>query len=408
MKATGIVVEYNPFHNGHAYHAAQAKKQTKSDVVIAVMSGNFLQRGEPALIDKWTRTSDALKNGVDIVFELPYASATAHAPVFASGAIQLLDAADCSSYCFGSERGDIVPFTTTLKRINSCRLAYNDHIQSAVQQGISYPKAMNEAYSTLIRTPERIEETVDLSQPNNILGFHYMEAAEQIGSSMVPHTFNRLGAGYHDTISNDTQIASATGIRKSFFDSGSLQEIQQFVPTSTYNSLENWIRHRGRFGSWENFYPLLRYQILRSGPHQLATIADVKEGIENLLYKAAKQAESFQQFMEIVKSKRYTWTRIQRMLVHILTGFTYQERNDMHEPDHLRLLGVTATGQRYLKEKKDHMKLPLVSRLANFESPATNFAARSSDLYAMGIDITNPVLGLDYRIPPIRTGTTIV
>lgn len=402
MKAVGIVVEYNPFHNGHLYHATSAKAQTASDLVIAVMSGNFLQRGEPALVDKWTRTEMALENGVDLVFELPYERATSNAPSFADGAIQLLDAAGCSSYCFGSENGSIIPFTATLNRIASVQSQYEELIRESVRQGMSYPKALNHAYSTLIRSTSGEQETVDLSLPNNILGFHYMEAAIKIGSSMKPATLPRLGAGYHDDVKHGTPIASATGIRKEFFETKSTNHIQQFVPDSVFNSLNKWLRQRSSFGSWEVFYPLLRFQILRSGPEHLTAIADVTEGIENLLYKAAKHADTFQQFMSIVKSKRYTWTRIQRMLTHIYTGFTYSDRTAMPTPDHLRLLGMTRTGQNYLKEMKKEMKLPVVSRLANFDSESANFSSRISDLYAIGVDPTNPRLGLDYRTPPIR------
>ncbi|VDG97394.1 Protein of uncharacterised function (DUF795) [Lysinibacillus sphaericus] len=402
MKAVGIVVEYNPFHNGHLHHVISAKAQTQSDVVIAVMSGNFLQRGEPALIDKWTRTKMAIDNGVDLVFELPYERATSNAPSFASGAIQLLDAAGCSSYCFGSENGSIAPFIETLNRIDSVQAQYDAIIRNAVQEGISYPKALNRAYSTLIRSSMNEHETVDLSLPNNILGFHYMESAKKMGSAMVPTTLPRLGAGYHDDVAHDTPIASATGIRKEFFESKSTENIQQFVPHSVVQSLNDWLAQRGRFGSWDSFYPLLRLQILREGPTRLATIADVSEGLENLLYKAAKKADTFQQFMAIVKSKRYTWTRIQRMLTHIFTGFTYNDRESMQNPDHLRLLGMTSIGQSYLKERKEEMKLPVVSRLANSESASAIFSATISDLYAFGIDSTQPQLGLDYRIPPIR------
>lgn len=404
MKAVGIVVEYNPFHNGHLYHAAAAKTQTGSDLVIAVMSGNFLQRGEPALIDKWTRTEMALENGVDLVFELPYERATSHAPSFASGAIQLLDAAGCDSYCFGSENGSISPFTTTLSRITSVQSQYDELIRESVQQGMSYPKALNRAYSMLIRNTSTEHETVDLSLPNNILGFHYMEAAKEIGSSMLPATLLRLGAGYHDDVSHDTPIASATGIRKEFFEHRNTEHIQPFVPGSVYRSLNEWLSKRKSFGSWDSFYPLLRYQILRDGPERLKTIADISEGIENLLYKAAKQSDTFQQFMGIVKSKRYTWTRIQRMLTHIYTGFTYSNRAAMQTPDHLRLLGMTPVGQAYLKEMKEELKLPVVSRLANFDSPSANFSSSISDLYAVGIDPVHPALGLDYRTPPIRKG----
>ncbi|MGG0645258.1 nucleotidyltransferase [Sporosarcina gallistercoris] len=404
MKAVGVVVEYNPFHNGHLYHATSAKIQTGSDLVIAVMSGNFLQRGEPALIDKWTRTEMALENGVDLVFELPYERATSNAPSFASGAIQLLDAAGCASYCFGSENGSIAPFTTTLSRIASVQSQYDELIRESVHQGMSYPKALNQAYSTLIRHSSDDDETVDLSLPNNILGFHYMEAAKDIGSSMVPATLPRLGAGYHDDVAHNTPIASATGIRKEFFQRQSTEYIRQFVPDSVYRSMNEWLTKRTSFGSWDSFYPLLRFQILRDGPERLTAIADITEGIENLLYKAAKQSETFQQFMGIVKSKRYTWTRIQRMLTHIYTGFTYSNRAAMQIPDHLRLLGMTSIGQAYLKEMKEELKLPVVSRLANFDSASANFSSSISDLYAVGIDPVHPALGLDYRTPPIRKG----
>ncbi len=402
MKAVGIVVEYNPFHNGHLYHATLSKAQTQSDLVIAVMSGNFLQRGEPALIDKWTRTKMAIENGIDIVFELPYEQATANASSFASGAIQLLDAAGCTSYCFGSENGEIAPFTATLSRIASVQVQYDEIIRESVKEGTSYAKALNQAYSKLVRSSSNEQETVNLSLPNNILGYHYMEAAKHIGSSMKPATLSRLGAGYHDDITPGAPIASATGIRKEFFESQEIENIRQFVPHATYKALINWLATRGHFGSWNRFYPILRFQILRDGPERLSTIADISEGIENLLYKAAKKAETFQEFMEIVKSKRYTWTRIQRMLTHIFTGFTYEDRSSMQTPDHLRLLGMTQVGQAYLKEMKDELKLPVVSRLANFESTSTSFAASVSDSYAFGIHSAQPMLGLDYRTPPIR------
>ena len=142
MKASGIIVEYNPFHNGHLYHAEQAKKMTESDIVIAVMSGNFLQRGEPAFVDKWARANMALNNGVDIVLELPYTFATSHAPSFARGAIQLLDAAQCSTFCFGSEDGAIESFERSLHLIQQSNEDYEKTIKEAVGRGNSYPKAL--------------------------------------------------------------------------------------------------------------------------------------------------------------------------------------------------------------------------------------------------------------------------
>ncbi|WP_040286950.1 nucleotidyltransferase [Sporosarcina koreensis] len=402
MKAVGIVAEYNPFHNGHRYHAEQARQLTGSDAVIAVMSGNFLQRGEPALVDKWTRTAMALENGIDLVIELPYETATANASGFADGAIRLLDAACCSSYCFGSEQGAIGPFAETLRRIKSNRPYYEEQVRNAVKSGISYPKALNDAYELTIRQSQEDPVCADLSKPNNILGFHYMEAADEIGSRMGAVTIPRLGAGYYDDISADTHIASATGIRKELFsEGGRLEGIRAYVPAATYELLSDWLAQRSRFGSWDSFYPLLRFQILRDGPERLGGIADITEGIEHLLYKAAKQSEDFASFMAQVKSKRYTWTRLQRMLVHILTGFTYEQRIAAGNPDHLRVLGMTAAGRRYLKEQKGRLALPAVSRLAAHDSVSADISAHVSDCYAFGIDPVHPLTGLDFRTPPL-------
>ena len=181
MKASGIIVEYNPFHNGHLYHANKQKNDW-SDIVIAVMSGNFLQRGEPAFVDKWARANMALKNGVDIVLELPYAFATSNAPTFARGAIELLDAAQCSAFCFGSEDGEVESFERSLRLIQQAGDNYEQTVKDAVRRGLSYPKALNEAYIMAANSSTIEGPLADLSKPNNILGFHYMEAARNIGS----------------------------------------------------------------------------------------------------------------------------------------------------------------------------------------------------------------------------------
>lgn len=176
LKATGIVVEYNPLHNGHVYHAHEARMATDADIIIAVMSGNFLQRGEPAFVDKWTRTKMALASGVDIVFELPYRYATANAPIFARGAIELLDGAGCSAFCFGSEDGNIELFQNSMDLITKHADAYETAVRKAVAEGLSYPMALNKAYKT-IQEGQPAVPVADLSMPNNILGFHYMEAS---------------------------------------------------------------------------------------------------------------------------------------------------------------------------------------------------------------------------------------
>ena len=403
MKATGIVVEYNPFHNGHKFHAEEARSQANADVVIAVMSGNFLQRGEPAFIDKWARTKMALQNGVDIVIELPYAFATAHAPAFAKAAIQILDATHCHTFCFGSEDGNINSFENSMALIERAGSEYEHTIKDAVSRGLSYPKALNEAYILAVKSADPKLPVADLTKPNNILGFHYVQAARDIASSMEAITIPRIGAGYHDDVQKDNPIASATGIRKTFFESQTINSIRNFFPDATHTGLTAWQESHQSFGSWATFYPFLRFTILREGPARLVEIADIKEGIENLFYRAAANNGTFEGFMNEVKSKRYTWTRIQRMLTHIFNGYTYDLRNQIESPTYLRLLGMTQNGRLYLNQNKKDLKLPLVSKAAAFSNPSMKMDIHAANMYALGIakgtDKTS--VGLDYMTHPI-------
>ncbi|WP_336823015.1 nucleotidyltransferase [Sporosarcina sp. USHLN248] len=403
LKATGIIVEYNPLHNGHVYHAEQAKITTEADLVIAVMSGNFLQRGEPAFVDKWARAQMALSSNVDIVFELPYRFATAHAPLFAKGAVQLLQAAGCDAFCFGSEEGSIDAFTNSLTLLSETEEQYEAAVKQAVAAGISYPKALNEAYAAVSNDTKANVKLADLSKPNNILGFHYMKAAEDIRSNMKAVTIKRMGANYHDDAEEGKRIASATGIRKSFFETAALSKVTGFIPPITNNLLERWQTTGKSFGSWQTFYPQLRFIILRDGPERLRSIADVTEGIENLFFKAAQKSDTFEDFMSTVKSKRYTWTRIQRMLVHILNGFTYEMREQMEMPSYLRLLGMSQKGRSYLHEQKKNFSLPVVSKVAAIKDPSLQMDCTASDIYAIGTanNKGHIEIGKDYSSPPI-------
>lgn len=399
MKAAGIVVEYNPFHNGHLHHAKSAREVAGADIVIAVMSGQFLQRGEPAFTDKWKRTEMALAGGVDLVIELPYVYATAQASDFAKGAVSLLDAIGCESFCFGSEQGDIDPFLKSRHLLQTKNGLYQQRIHDAVQSGISYPKALNEAYQALTAGEEGF---ADLSQPNNILGYHYIEAADRISSSMRPLTIQRIGANYHDPITEGSSIASATGIRKAFFEGGSIEELNKFLPASSLDALLNSAKEYGQFGNWQSFYPLLRYTILKDRPANLRKYAEVTEGIENLIYEAANRNEDFESFITAVKSKRFTRTRIQRMLTHIYTGFTWEQLKSFEKPSYIRLLGMTKAGRQYLNAQKKNIKLPVISRAADLADDMGKLDIHASSLYLMGLGASN--LKKEFTTPPIYFG----
>ncbi|AQQ53810.1 nucleotidyltransferase [Planococcus lenghuensis] len=399
MKATGIVVEYNPFHNGHLHHAEKARELSGADTVIAVMSGQFLQRGEPAFVDKWTRTRMALASGVDLVIELPYGYATAQAAEFAKGAITLLDALNCSSFCFGSEQGEIVPFLNTLDLLTDQRELYEQEIRRFVQSGISYPKALNEAYRSLLPSQTAF---ADLTQPNNILGFHYIEAARILGSAIQPLTISRLGAGYHDPIVSGVPIASATGIRQAISEGSAISEMVDFLPAASVEEMHHFLSEHHTFGSWDLFYPLLRAAILRDRPSRLSAYAEVTEGIENLLYEAAKNAAGFSDFMQHAKSKRYTWTRIQRMLTHIYTGFTWEQLKAFDRPEYIRILGMTHTGRQYLNSQKKEAKLPLISRAADLPGEMGAFDLHASYMYLLGLGASD--VRKEFIVPPIYAG----
>lgn len=399
MKATGIVVEYNPFHNGHLHHAKSAKKTSGADIIIAVMSGQFLQRGEPAFADKWTRTEMALSNGIDLVIELPYVYATAQASDFAKGAIALLDAAGCESFCFGSEQGDIEPFLRSSKLLAEQNEIYQQKIHDAVQTGISYPKALNEAYTSLTHGQTGFAE---LDKPNNILGYHYIEAAQKLQSPMRPLTIQRIAANYHDPIEIGSAIASATGIRKAFFEDGSIDELSDYMPQTSIHALNRFSEEYGSFGSWQKFYPLLRYAILKERPENLKRYAEVTEGIENLIYEAAKKEPAFEGFIDRIKSKRFTRTRVQRMLTHIFTGFTWEQLQSFSAPSYIRLLGMSKDGRSYLNQQKKNIKLPVISRAADLSDEMGKLDIHASTVYLMGM--TAKELKKEFTTPPLYFG----
>lgn len=402
MKATGIVVEYNPFHNGHLHHLQQTRIKTNSDIIIAVMSGNFLQRGEPALVDKWTRSKMAVAAGVDLVIELPYAFATAQASDFAKGAIFLLDALKCHSFCFGSEEGTLEAFQETYNLLLTKKDEYNTAIASYMKKGISYPKALNEAYNEISEaTTVRL---VDLSKPNNILGYHYIQAANHLNSDIKPETIQRVVANYHDDALKTETIASATGIRKLLFEGQKLSEVNAFMPSTSLLGLTEWESNNKSFGSWEQFYPALRLLIIRSSREELGQIAEVTEGMENAIWKAAKTHTNFQSFMQQIKSKRFTWTRIQRMLTHIYTDFTWNQLREIDFPTYIRPLAMNKNGQAYLQSIKKDLQLPLVSRVAaSKKDTQLQLDIKAADLYYLGLQSSygESMVGSDFRIAPI-------
>ncbi|MFS0591970.1 nucleotidyltransferase [Cytobacillus horneckiae] len=405
MNAVGVVVEYNPFHNGHAYHIEKARKETGADVVIAAMSGNFLQRGEPALLSKWARTRMALHGGCDIVIELPYNFATQQANSFASGAVALLEACGCRYLSFGSESGEIDDFLSTIHFLKESNDKYQHLIKQFVQDGNSYPKATSLAFKAL--SPHH-DQTVDLSKPNNILGFQYITAIQNQGAQMAPTTVTRKNADYHDESFNTSTIASATSLRKALFaNDGHIENIQRYVPAATYNGLMDYYNEFGLFHNWEHYWPFLQFRLIQTSPEELRNIYEVEEGIEYRLISAAQEAGSFSEFMENVKTKRYTWTRIQRICVHILTNASKEMMLKNNMPQYLRLLGMTDNGRKYLHHKKNALQLPMISRVSSKNEAELSLDIKASKVYGLAATSlqSKKLLKQDFLQPPVLLKT---
>jgi predicted nucleotidyltransferase len=407
MKAVGVVVEYNPFHNGHLFHLQQAKEQTGADISIAAMSGNFLQRGEPALVSKWARTNMALEAGVDIVFELPYRFATQHAEIFAEGAVSILTSAGCDVLCFGSESGDMEAFNKTIAFLEENHEEFQESIRFYTKEGYSYPKSIALGFQSLAPS----ESFIDISKPNNILGLHYIQAIISQKSSMKAETITRKNAGYHDQHFASATIASATSIRKALFGAaGEIESIKQYVPETTYDQLINYRDHYGGFHSWENYWTLLKYKLLQSNSSELREIYEVEEGLENRLLAAAASSGSFQQFMKDIKTKRYTWTRLQRVCLHILTNTRKETMNTSQKTvNYLRLLGATEKGRSYLNYMKKDFSIPLVSKLSAFSDPDIELDIKASRIYALGQKDhgQEKLLAEEFGRPPIMLKNTV-
>ncbi|WP_160720188.1 nucleotidyltransferase [Bacillus sp. USDA818B3_A] len=404
MNAVGLIVEYNPFHNGHAFHLHASREAAGADIVIAVMSGNFLQRGEPALVSKWYRTNMALLNGVDIVLELPYMFAVQKAEIFANGAISILDAVGCKSICFGSESGDLSSFLKTIDFLSEQSDQLEENINQFMETGVSYPKAVSQAYHQLTDS----SSFLDLGKPNNILGIEYIKAIKKQKSSLTPLTVARKNADYHDEHFASETIASATSIRKAIFSKdGSQVSIGQYVPEPTKLLLSEYYKEYQVFHQWENYWSFLQFRLLQSSPEELREIYEVEEGLENRLLAAAIRSGSFQEFMENIKTKRYTWTRLQRLCVHILTN---TKKGQMAGPEdkaaYLRLLGMTSKGKAYLNKRKKDLSLPLVSKLSSYKGAGIQLDLKAARIYSLGVanQLSKELMIQEFKQHPIMIG----
>ncbi|GGD68705.1 nucleotidyltransferase [Paenibacillus nasutitermitis] len=376
MRTVGLIVEYNPFHNGHYYHLQQSAKITKADAVVAVMSGNFLQRGEPALLDKWTRTEMALRGGCDLVIELPVAYSTQAAEWFAYGAVALLGATGVvDALCFGSEAGEIGPLRRIARMLAHEPEPFARLMADTLGRGASYPAAYSEAVRLyMAQAGDHEAAAFPLEQPNNTLGLHYLLALERLGSRIEPHTIRREKAGYSQSDITDGEIASATAIRRLVAQQGAPDDAAPYVPRATMDLLQrDYAAGRGPV-SWSSFARPLFHKLMCESAGSLADYHEMSEGLQHRLKRSVSTLSSLEvePLLEALKTRRYTRTKLQRMLLAVLLG---HRKADL-SPDRLqsgiqyiRVLGFTGKGRELLKKMKTTASLPILHSAARPPEP---------------------------------------
>lgn len=437
MKVVGIIAEYNPFHKGHAYQLETIKKETHADYVIIAMSGNFVQRGAPALMEKYSRAEMALGCGADLVLELPVLFATASAEMFAAGGVGLLERTGVvTQLCFGTESENFELLKQTASFLINPTTLFSETLQQELKKGCSFPAARAKALSFYMQNAKN-PSNVDmqelhelLASPNNILAIEYLKALQSCHSNIQPCPILRKGAGYHD-ISLEHDFCSASAIRShlkknnvstnqkqhvssdsSLQNTASIHQeyLKNAMPKKAYEILENYPHP---FLYEDDFSPLVHYKLFTESPEILAGYLDSSEELANRMYRERYQFTSYSQFCEHLKTRNVTYTRMSRLLLHMLLNI---READCQYSDAalswLKVLGFRKSAAPLLKKIRESSPVSLIvhasdaSRLlADTPSALQAFEKQvaASDLYQLGLTAKGGVLPLknDYRHPVV-------
>ena len=325
----GIICEYNPFHNGHLYHLNKVKKLFPNEIITLVLIGNFVNRGDISVINKWDKTKLALDYGIDLVVELPFPFATQSADIYAYGAINILDNLKCDYLVFGSELNDI----DVLDKIAST----NIDIKYLLKKGYNYPKAIDIALKDKIN--------ISINTPNDLLGISYIKAIKKLNSKIKPITIKRTN-NYHDNKVNG-EISSATSIRKLIYNNN---DISKYVPNT--NHIKNI--------NLNDFYLIIKHKIMTE---DLTKYQDIDISLNSLLKKNIVKSNNIEELISNVKHKNYTYNKIKRCLVHILCCLQKKD----YKLEHIRILGFNIKGRQYLNKIKKEVTLPLLTKYTDYE-----------------------------------------
>lgn len=418
MKIVGLITEYNPFHNGHLYHIEKAKEITGADAAVVVMSGNYVQRGAPAIMPKHLRAEVALKAGVSVMMELPVCYACCSAEYFAAGAISLFEKLGCvDTICFGSECGDY----DILERIAHVAAdepdSYKNKLQDGLRKGLAFPRARQEAFKAYFN-----DSSLDavLEQPNNILGIEYIKALYLKKSSIKSHTIKRVNSGYHDETLSEN-YSSASAIRKllayassslhlekeGMFDEPVMSEVltrlEGQVPLSCIALLEE--THRSRYPIYSNDFSLpLKYKLLTETKDSLMNYVDITEDLANRILKHRNDFITVEQFCDLLKTRDMTYVRICRCMFHILLTITRSSMADYKKQGHCqyaRILGFRNDAKKVLSQLKEHSLIPLLTKLTQIDqlTPA-GMQMLKQDIFAS--DLYESIITDKFKLPFIN------
>lgn len=389
----GVIAEYNPFHNGHLYHLAESKRKTKADYIVCIMSGNFVQRGNSSIINKWSKTEMALLNGVDLVIELPAVYATSSAENFAEGAIKILNSLKIvNTLSFGAESCDIDNLNKIANVLYDQPKGYTALLAHELKKGLSFPKARENAILMYLNDISKYSNI--LSKPNNILAVEYLKALRKTKSHIKPIAIKREKVYYNDKCIVD-EYASSTAIRD-LVRHNEFKDIRRVMPGNSYGILKEECRRGNYVVDISKYEKEIIYILRKMKLEEIKQYPDVTEGLENSLKNAANSCNTLYELINIVKSKRYTQTRIQRILVHILLNIKSQDiQLSQKISPYVRVLGMNDKGKEILSEiYRKNSKLPIVTSVKKFMDQCKNKNLKqmleqdifATNIYTMGYE----------------------
>lgn len=403
MKICGIIAEYNPFHNGHNYHIEEAKRLTGADYCVIVMSGNFVQRGSPAIMDKYARTEMVLRSGADLVIELPSYYSTSSAEYFAKGAVNLLNKLGCITHiCFGSECGDLEILTKIAGILANEPPEYQEMLRHNLKLGKSYPIARSQALLHLY--PELTQSLDVLSSPNNILGIEYIKSLIQLGSNIKPVTISRKGSGYHEyRFSTSTVHASATAIRVALGEGRPASVIEDQMPSAVFDIFQKKLASVPPLWK-DDLSSQLRYKLLSERNKGYEEYLDVSPDLSDRIKNKLPEFTTFTEFSDLLKTKEITYTRVCRSLLHILLNMKKQDmafyKDSLDFIPYARILGFKKDSKELLSQIHQTTTIPMITKLADA------YSILSDDAYSMFIrDIE--INSIYYGVVADKTGQPI-